>query len=238
MLMKKRWMQKGLLLLLCLFLLAGCAGSEELERHVYTEEEVEAFIRYDGANACIPAGLEDIMDHRMALATLVMEGTVLDDGTEVEFLPDGKYLKTPADMTLFQVRVEEIWFGKADGKTITVGYAGKHDERVSKPQKGDRVILFLKKSLVGDYYGMTGRMEQTYILNPPDDRLIALYTSRGRDKWPTFSKEDVRQEMEECLQRFVDGTTEYRYENKVLKHYIDSCRRKEKLQSMLPWNWE
>lgn len=213
----------------------GCAKSEELERHVYTEEEVEAFIGYDGAHIEVLVAYEDIMDTRMALATLVMEGTVLDDGMEV-YSPLVKGETFWNYQTFFQVRVEKVWFGKAKGKTVTVAYVGKRGEGESKPQKGDRVILFLSQSRTDDYYIKTSGMEQTYILNPPDDRLIALHTSR--DRWPTFSKEDVRQEMEECLQRFVDGTTEYRYENKVLKRYIDSCRRKEKLQSMLPWNWE
>ena len=131
----------------------------------------------------IPA--EHLLRSTVAAADIVIEGRIKNDG-EIGTLyigdPETSY---PFTYTEFLVDVRKVWYGELTKGTIPLRILGTPTSVMSKPQKGDELILFLSLDISIDdpserWYSLaTGSEQSMFAINPPDNRLYAFDNQDG-----------------------------------------------------------
>lgn len=211
-------MKKKILFVLVLFMFAICSCNSvqtSVERHVYTDEEISSFLTYgQGDMRIYQPGLKS----NVALSSLIVEGSVQTDGEEQVYTEAGIYSDY---ITVYEIMVEETWFGKVSEKRINVALPGRKDEFVTKPHIGDKIVIFLSETPAEyDYYVPADLIGSIYVLNPPDDKILAL---TGNKIHQEYNGEDIvsfRDSVNRTLEEIVDNETDVPYRTEEIDKYI------------------
>lgn len=114
-------------------------------------------------------------DHLMSFSDLVLTGTVLDDGNNIEDeFPQSfedeekqKYFRSTRS-----IKIDEILFGEYNAEEILFEQMGKADSDIgeTKVKKGDKVLLFLEANKYG--YSAVGQEQGIFVIK--SDKAISL----------------------------------------------------------------
>ena len=127
----------GMLLLIILF--ASCSSQHQ---NVYDPEKRVVLSANNG-----DARLEPDFDLNLLAAETIAAVKITSDGAANtrpimvgfdEYPPEKRPKIT---YTAFEADVEEVWYGESTNQKITLHILGGLDTEVTKPQKGDRLVL-------------------------------------------------------------------------------------------------
>lgn len=224
--------------LVSVVMLCSCASNPD--RHLYTAEEIDAFFFTERSPSSISFDatftFAEGLARRTQMADVIVEGVIADSGTEKNYSqydPFFEYYFPHGYATVYRLKVSQTWLGESS-KTIDVVFMGKKDDYMTKPQKGDHVILFLTDYPLPDdskrmTYLLVEDKETAYVLNPPDDTVYSFYRSNEELPYSGQSKEVLYQGIEDSFavlaNGIANGTLEEHCVSDAVKEYIKT--RKE-----------
>ena len=143
----------------------------------------------------------------------ILIGTVKTDGIIIDDPLSEKTPELTQRYTSYTVEVNEIWFGDTQQDELDVWIVG--DEtfgRLPKPQKGDVLILFLRKDLHQDVYYQSLNYDcNTFAINPPDDTLFSFCSHEEMTSFDGKSVNTLKKAIEKKLKEFGKVEEDYVY---------------------------
>lgn len=225
---------------ICILCLPSCSVNninELPERYVYSEKD-DIWSGHNLSDFPAPASDEDYILRQLQNTSLIIEGVITDIQIE-ENNPSSDNFAT----MLSTVAISEVWYGRVSDNELMVSHAFRQiDQGKYAPQKGDSVILFLTKLSTYDSYLISAvpSYETFYILNPPNDTLLPLYTFEMPSSFVGGTKEELRGAVKEILCNIADGksrplpTVDIAVDV-ITDKYVKKYERKQKWLSLFPW---
>ncbi len=203
-------------LLLVLVLLCGCTPKSRYDpnRHHYvSEERKESPAVWYGSDEDAFPPPDDFMMSNAVASDAILIGTVKTDGVIIDDPLSEKTPELTQRYTSYTVEVNEIWFGDTQQDELDVWIVG--DEtfgRLPKPQKGDVLILFLRKDLHQDVYYQSLNYDcNTFAINPPDDTLFSFCSHEEMTSFDGKSVNTLKKAIEKKLKEFGKVEEDYVY---------------------------
>ena len=203
-------------------------GSYDSNRHQYDPENKIVLSNFvekpDYSDAYMPnPEIPDAYFPRWITAScdVILTGKVLTDGQEgiMRVGYDRQFAMTYTDFT---VRVRDVWFGETyeNEKTITLRVEGGLDSSVTKPQKGDELVLFLALDVYLDSYSdyilleegspthwyahsPSGSEQGILAINPPDDTLYSFSDHPVMSSFDGKDPETLKSAIEDATQSLL-----------------------------------
>ena len=195
----KRW--KALLSCALLFtvLFSSCSLSHQ---HVYKPEDRVVLSAGNGDSRLEPDfDLNLLAAETIAVVKITSDGEVNTRPIMVGFDSFPPEKRPKITYTAFEAKVEEVWQGEPTDSKITLHILGGLDTEVTKPQKGDRLVLFLK-CVDGIYYLIDGEYS-IFAVNPGD----AMYAFGGLDSFTCYDNDPLK-DFKESIQEKYDHMQE------------------------------
>lgn len=138
-------------------------------------------------------------DLNLLVVETIAEVAIVSDG-EVHTRPMWGFDEYPPEerpkltYTEFEVSVKEVWQGESIPQNITLHILGDLDTEVTKPQKGDQLVLFLK--CVDGIYYLIDYEYSIFAINPGD----TMYAFGDKESFICYdndSSSDFREAIQE-----------------------------------------
>ena len=155
-----------------------------------------------------------------ASCDVILTGKVLTDGQEGIMYIGSPDNSPPFPYTDFTVHVRDVWFGETyeNEKTITLRIEGNLNSIVTKPQKGDELVLFLALDVYLESHNVTleegspthwyalttsGNEESILAINPPNDTLYSFSDHPVMSSFDGEGPETLKSAIEDATQSLL-----------------------------------
>ena len=172
-------MKKALVCVVAAFFLVGCnvkAGYNPDRYHYERENCSDVAEQPDKAKSASSFTIDDPLQYFALDADVIVTATILSNGTEEDYLFLEDWVDGPIyTRTFYDMRINDVWFGEAkEGESVNLAVFGGLDWGVSKPHKGDELILMLYYMENENCYRISGGELGIFAINPPTDTLYAF----------------------------------------------------------------